>query len=294
MKLLLWYNSGGPHTVSPGETPLDRMLEPVRRDEMDKISRWGIAGIKVDFFNSDKQDRIEQYIGILEDAADFELLVNFHGSTVPRGWQRTYPHLMTLEAVNGAENYKFPGVGNVPTAIVNVQHALLRNVVGSMDYTPVVFESALANAGLPYAHSLALAVIFESGIQHFADRADSVQTAGYRAVFRAYPFVGDFLSTVPVAWDETRLVQGDIDSHVFLARRSGTNWYLAGIDATEQATEYTFALDFLNAGTYEISWIAPDGPADSLRLIAETAAAGDSVTVDLPANGGFVATLTPL
>lgn len=294
VKLLLWYNSGGPHTVSPGETPLDRMLEPVRRDEMDKISRWGIAGIKVDFFNSDKQDRIAQYIGILEDAADFELLVNFHGSTVPRGWQRTYPHLMTLEAVNGAENYKFAGVGNAPTAIVNVQHALLRNVVGSMDYTPVVFESALTNAGLPYAHSLALAVLFESGIQHFADRADSVQTAGYRAVFRAYPFVGDFLSTVPVAWDETRLVQGDIDSHVFLARRSGTNWYLAGIHATEQATEYTFALDFLNEGTYEISWIAQDGPSDSLRLIAETAAAGDSVTVDIPANGGFVATLTPL
>ena len=231
---------------------------------------------------------------MLKDAADFELLVNFHGSTVPRGWQRTYPHLMTLEAVNGAENYKFAGVGNVPTAIMNVQHALLRNVVGSMDYTPVVFESALATAGLPYAHSLALAVLFESGIQHFADRADSVETAGYRNVFRAYPFVGDFLSTVPVAWDETRLVQGDIETHVFLARRSGTQWYLAGIHAAEQASEYTFALDFLNEGTYAIRWIAQDGPADSFRLVSETAAASDLVTVDIPANGGFTATLTPL
>lgn len=293
VKLLLWYNSGGPHTTSPAETPLNRMLEPVRRDEMEKISSWGIAGIKVDFFNSDKQDRIEQYIGILEDAADFELMVNFHGSTVPRGWQRTFPHLMTLEAVNGAENYKFAGVGNAPTAIMNVQHALLRNSVGSMDYTPVVFESALATTGLTYAHSLALAVLFESGIQHFADRADSVQTTGYRAVFGAHPFVGDFLSTVPVAWDETRLVQGDIDSHVILARRKGADWYLAGIHDAEQSVGYTFALDFLNEGTYEIRSIVQDGPADSLLLTVETVEAGASLTVDLPANGGFVATLTP-
>lgn len=293
VKLLLWYNSGGPHTVAPTETPLNRMLEPVRRDEMQKISGWGIAGIKVDFFNSDKQDRINQYIGILEDAADFELLVNFHGSTLPRGWQRTYPHLITLEAVNGAENNKFAGVGNAPTAIMNVQHALLRNVVGSMDYTPVVFESALATSGLPYAHSLALAALFESGIQHFADRADSVPTAGYRAVFQAYPFVGDFLSTVPVAWDETRLVQGDIDSHVILARRRATDWYLAGIHAAEQSFEYTFALDFLDEGSYEIRWIIQDDAADSFRLTVETVEAGALVTVDIPGRGGFIATLTP-
>jgi hypothetical protein len=293
VKILLWYNSGGPHTVSPAETPLNRMLDPVRRDEMEKISDWGIAGIKVDFFNSDKQDRINQYIGILEDAADFELLVNFHGSTVPRGWQRTYPHLVTVEAVNGAENNKFAGVGNAPTAIMNVQHALLRNAVGSMDYTPVVFASALATTGLPYAHSLALAVLFESGIQHFADRADSVPTAGYRAVFQAYPFVGDFLSTVPVAWDETRLVQGDIDSHVILARRRGADWYLAGIHAAEQSTDYTFALNFLNEGTYEISWITQGEDSDSFRVTGETVEAGASVTVNVPASGGFVATLTP-
>jgi hypothetical protein len=293
VKLLLWYNSGGPHTTSPAETPLNRMLDPVRRDEMEKISDWGIAGIKVDFFNSDKQDRINQYIGILEDAADFELLVNFHGSTVPRGWQRTYPHLVTVEAVNGAENNKFAGVGNAPTAIMNVQHALLRNAVGSMDYTPVVFASALATTGLPYAHSLALAVLFESGIQHFADRADSVPTAGYRAVFQAYPFVGDFLSTVPVAWDETRLVQGDIDSHVILARRRGADWYLAGIHAAEQSTDYTFALNFLNEGTYEISWITQGEDSDSFRVTVETVEAGASVTVNVPASGGFVATLTP-
>lgn len=293
VKLLLWYNSGGSHTPAPLETPLDRMLEGTRREEMARISGWGVAGIKVDFFNSDKQDRIEQYIGILEDAADFRLLVNFHGATVPRGWQRTYPHLMTQEAVNGAEVYKFASVQGAPDALMHVRHALLRNSVGSMDYTPVVFEAALSTVGLPYAHSLALAVVFESGIQHFADRADSKPDLGYRAVFGAYPYVADFLSTVPVAWDDTRLVSGDIDEHVVLARRKGRDWYLGGIHAAEAPVEYQFDLGFLDPETtYELSLIEQgDDPASFQRTTLEVRA-GEPLAIELPANGGFVASMT--
>jgi alpha-glucosidase len=294
VELWLWYNSGGPHTPSPLETPLNRMIPPNRRDEMEKISGWGIAGIKVDFFNSDKQDRIDQYIGILEDAADFGLLVNFHGATVPRGWQRTYPHLMTQEAVNGAEVYKFAAVQGAPDATTNLRHVFLRNVVGSMDYTPVVFEAALASVGLPYAHSLALSVIFESGVQHFADRADSNTEVGYRAVFDAYPYVGDFMSTVPVAWDDTRFIRGSIDDHVILARRKGADWYLGGIHALEANVQYDFDLDFLEPGvTYEMAMIQQGADETSFRLTTRTVNAGDPLSVDLPPNGGFVASLVP-
>ena len=295
VRLLLWYNSGGPHTPSPMETPLNRMSPPeARQDEMEKIAGWGIAGIKVDFFNSDKQDRINQYIGILEDAAEHQLLVNFHGATIPRGWQRTYPHLMTHEAVNGAEVYKFAAVQGVPTSITNVHHALLRNVIGSMDYTPVVFDAALTGADLPYAHSLALAVVFESAIQHFADRADSNESEGYRAVFDAYPYVGEFMSTVPVAWDETRLIRGDIDDHVFLARRVGDVWYLGGIHAVDDAVAYDFNLDFLLPDTtYELVLIEQGEAPSSFEQSALTVERGEPVSIALPANGGFVGTLTP-
>jgi alpha-glucosidase len=298
VKLLLWYNSGGEHSPFRTETPVDRMLDPaVRRAEMEKISGWGIVGIKVDFFNSDKQDRINQYIGILEDAKDYELLVNFHGATVPRGWQRTYPHLMTHEGINGAEYYK-QGVNllgdRAPTAMMNVHSVLLRNVVGSMDYTPVVFEAALTEKELPYAHSLALAVLFESGIQHFADRADSNTEVGYRAVFGAYPYVGDFMSTVPVVWDDTRLVRGDIDDHVILARRSGNVWYLAGIHALETPTEYSFTLDFLEEGTtYELVLLEQGDTPSSFERSTQDVQAGDPLALALPPNGGFVATLSP-
>jgi alpha-glucosidase len=292
VRLWLWYNSGGAHTPSPLETPLNRMIEPNRREEMEKISGWGVAGIKVDFFNSDKQDRINQYLGILKDAADFELLVNFHGSTVPRGWQRTYPHLVTQEAVNGAEVYKFAAVQGAPDAITNVRHVLLRNTVGSMDYTPVVFESALQTVGLPYAHSLALSVVFESGVQHFADQADSNADAGYRAVFDAYPYVADFMSSVPVAWDDTHLVAGSIDSHVILARRKGADWYLGGIHAAGSPVDYSFELDFLEAGaSYEMTLIEQGEDEASFGRSTVMVDAADPFTITLPSNGGFVASL---
>jgi hypothetical protein len=294
VKILLWYNSGGPHTSLPSASPLNRMIEPNRREEMEKIAGWGVAGVKVDFFNSDKQDRINQYIGILEDAADFELLVNFHGATVPRGWQRTYPHLMAHEAVNGAEIYRQLSAQGAPTAIDNVQHVLLRNTIGSMDYTPVVFEDALDKAALPYAHSLALSVVLESGIQHFADQADSNTEVGYRAVFGAYPYVGDFLSTVPVVWDDTRLVRGSIDDHVILARRSGVDWYVGGIHGVEALIEYSFNLDFLEAETtYDMVLIEQGDDPTSFEQTTTTVNPGDPLAIALPLNGGFVATLTP-
>ncbi len=292
VRLLLWYNSGGEHSTN-FETPFDKMVDPaIRQQEMAKISGWGIAGIKVDFFQSDKQDRIEQYLGILEDAKDYQLLVNFHGATVPRGWQRTYPHLMTVEAINGAEFYK-PEVNvlgdRAPTALMNVHDVLLRNVVGSMDYTPVVFEAALTEKQIPYAHSLALSVLFESGIQHFADRADANTEAGYRAVFGAYPYVADFLSTVPVTWDHTRLVAADLDGHVILARRSGASWYLGGIHASDASIEYSIPLGFLDDGDYELTLVEQGQSPSDFSQRVESIGAGDALTIRLPPRGGFVA-----
>ena len=89
--MLLWYNSGGPHNEVT-EQPRDRMhLRDVRRKEFAMLRDWGVKGVKVDFWQSDKQDRIRQYLDLLRDAADFQLMVDPHGCTLPRGWSRTYP-----------------------------------------------------------------------------------------------------------------------------------------------------------------------------------------------------------
>eukprot|EP00808_Paulinella_micropora_P009292 g47750.t1 len=219
--VILWYNSGGPHT-RVGEEPRDRMhRKEERRAELAKLQRWGVKGIKVDFWHSDKQERMQQYLDVLADTADYQIMVYFHGCTIPRGWRRRWPHLMTYEAVYGAENYRGE---SGPGADEHVLYAYARNVIGPMDYTVLTPAKALSRQSLAYAHSLALCVLFESGLTHLADSLTE-----YHAWFEHMPALKTFLAQLPVVWDETRWVSGHPDCSVVLARRHHTTWYVAGI-----------------------------------------------------------------
>jgi len=250
-----------------------------------------VKGVKVDFFQSDKQDRIRQYLDILADAAEERLLVDFHGCTLPRGWERQYPNLMSMEAVRGAEQYKW---SEGPSALDNLRLVCTRNVVGSMDYTPLTFESALTRRGLPFAHQLALAVMFESGWQCFADRADANPAEGYRKVFAACPPVAEFLREVPAAWEETRFLAGDPDSHAVLARRSGGRWFLAGISGQESLpVTVSLPLSFLGPGGYDLTWIGPGTTPREFRVENSRKTAADQLLLTLQPRDGFAAVFTP-
>ena len=246
--LLVWYNSGGPHN-SVTEMPRDRMLDPVvRRREMKKLQTLGVAGIKVDFFQSDKQAILQQYLGILRDGAEHELLINFHGCTVPRGWRRSYPNLMTMEAVSGAECYIFREDYEKRAPEQNTILPFTRNAVGPMDFTPVTFTKLAHPRLTTDAHELALAVLFESGIQHFADDPDA---------YRALPDVAQrYLAEVPTVWDEIQLVDMVPGEYLALARRHGERWYVAAINGTDRPV--TLRIDDFNFGPLE-TFIGDDG-----------------------------------
>ena len=66
---------------------------------MTRLEDMGATGIKVDFFLPDNREMVDYYLDILEYAARHHLLVDFHGCTIPRGWSRTWPNLMSMEAV---------------------------------------------------------------------------------------------------------------------------------------------------------------------------------------------------
>ena len=138
--LTFWYNSGGPHN-NVTEQPRDVMFDPVKRkEEFKKLHTWGVKAVKVDFFQSDKQNVMQLYQDILKDAAKEQIMVIFHGSTMPRGWQRTYPNLLSMESVRGAENYGWSKEFATDAAQLNTIYVFTRNVAGSMDYTPVTFS----------------------------------------------------------------------------------------------------------------------------------------------------------
>ncbi|MBO4821470.1 MAG: glycoside hydrolase family 97 protein [Prevotella sp.] len=234
VKPMIWYNSSvGWVNGAPG--PKYRLNKPEDREkEFAWCERIGVAGVKIDFFSGDNQMNMDYCIDLIEAAAKHHLLVNFHGATIPRGWQRTYPNLLTTEAVYGAEWYN-----NVPTftdkaACHNTTLPFTRNVIGPMDYTPCTFSDSQHPHITTKGHELALTVLYESGLQHLADKPES---------YLAQPQeVQDFFSHLPVAWDETRLVAGYPGKFAVVARHCGTTWYVAGINGTDE--EMTIPLDF--------------------------------------------------
>jgi hypothetical protein len=286
--ILLWYNSGGPHNEVT-EAPRDRMhVRETRRAEMARLREWGVKGVKVDFWHSDKQDRIAEYLDILRDAAEYRILVNFHGCTVPRGWSRTYPHLMSMEAVMGAEQYKFKADYPEKAPAHNTLLAFTRNVVGPMDYTPVTFTDHKYPRLTTDAHELALSVVFESGIQHFADSVEA---------YRALPAPArDLLKAVPAAWDATRLLAGDPGRTAVFARRTGTTWFVGGINGEAAARRLDLDLSFLGEGRFTIDLVADGGEPRSLEHSTRRVSGRnglDLLTVRMLPRGGFVARITP-
>jgi alpha-glucosidase len=284
IKPLMWYNSGGPHT-GVSATPRDRLLtHESRLEEFAKLKRQGVYGIKVDFFDSEKQDMIRYYLDILKDAAPFELMVYFHGCLVPRGWSRTYPHLMTLESVKGAEWYN-----NIPdftweAPAHNCVMPFTRNVVGAMDYTPVTFTNSQHPHTTSYGHELALSVVFESGIQHMADRPD-----GYRSLPEP---VRNFLKVVPNVWDDTKLISGYPGRDLTLMRQRNDTFYLGGINGENWPKHTTLKLDFLPVGkTYTLQLMA-DGEHDKSFSISERRVdCTSTLDVRMLRRGGFAAML---
>ena len=245
VKPLIWYNSSvGWINGAPG--PKFRLNKPEDREkEFTWCERIGVAGVKIDFFSGDNQMNMDYCQDLLECAARHHLLVNFHGATIPRGWQRTWPNLLTTEGVYGAEWYN-----NVPhftkrAASHNATLPFTRNVVGPMDYTPCAFSNSQHPHITSNAHELALTVLFESGLQHLADRPES---------FLAQPqevqtFLGQLLPTV---WDETRYISGYPGESVVLARRSGKTWYVAGINGKDEPQTLATDLKFLGKGSAQM------------------------------------------
>ncbi|MEO7998273.1 MAG: glycoside hydrolase family 97 catalytic domain-containing protein [Gemmatimonadaceae bacterium] len=286
VRILLWYNSAGEWNTTP-QTPRSKLLTHEQRvAEFSHLKTLGVAGVKVDFFGGDGQSMIAYYHDIMTDAAAYGLVVNFHGATLPRGWERTYPNLMTMEAIKGLEFVTF-GQGD---ADAEPSHAAMlpftRNVFDPMDFTPMVLDRInRIERRTTSAFELALSVLFTSGIQHYAEIPEGMA--------KAPGYVREFLRGVPSIWDDVRLLDGDPGHFAVIARRSGNQWYIAGINADSAARTLTINLRDIpgNRGT-----LITDGAAGNLSFRADTVRVLKTRTLVVPmlSRGGFVLTLDPV
>jgi hypothetical protein len=278
--LILWYNSAGSwNTVT--YHPKDKLLFDLNRQkEFKRISEMGIKGIKVDFFGGDGQSMMKYYNDILQDALKYKLVVNFHGATYPRGWQRTYPNLVTMEALRGFENVTF----SQEWADLEANHCCVlpftRNVFSPMDFTPVnLTEVPGIIRKTSSAFELALTVIFQSAVQHWAESPEGMA--------KVPEYIREYMSTVPTQWDDIWFMDGFPGKFVVMARKSGKTWYVAGINGEANSKEINFTLPFitkdLKASLYTDGETNRSFSTSELQLRK-----GKKISLVLEPTGGFV------
>lgn len=278
--LYLWYNSNGSWNDAP-QSPKGLMNSShIRRQEMAWMQKTGIKGIKVDFFGGDKQPMMQLYEDILADANDYGLLVIFHGCTLPRGWERMYPNFAASEAVLASENLHFSqGFCNEEARDCGAMYPFTRNTVASMDFGGSAlnkYYNANNNRGsrrvTSDVYALATAVMFQSPVQHFALAPNNLTDAPQWAV--------DFLKQVPTTWDEVKFIDGYPGKYIIMARRSGSQWYVVGVNATGETLKTTLQLPMFDGKT--VTLYANDAVKEVKLNKKKT------LKIEIPNNGGVV------
>jgi len=258
-------------------------------EAFDKFSQWGIKGIKMDFMNRDDQEMVDFYYEVAQKAAAHKMLVDFHGAYKPTGWLRTFPNVLTSEGVAGLENHKW---GSFVTPKHNVTLPFTRMVAGPMDYTPgaminfhekdhKIWFNLPASVGTR-CHQLGMYVVYESPLQMLADSPSNY----YRE-----PVCMEFLSQVPVVWDETRVLKASVGEYVVVARRHGDTWYIGGM-AGEKGQKFEIELDFIKGNkmlTYWEDGVNVDMNANDVARRVQKVKQGDKITITMYDGGGYAA-----
>lgn len=204
---------------------------PEKRAE--RLPVWaekGIKGIKVDFFNRESQDQVALMQDIYKDCAKYHLVVDVHGANKPTGENRTYPNLLSREAIFGEEmsNNQYTQMVFAP---------VIRGTLGPTDFTPRILPTGASN--ITCAHQLAISILYESGLTCMAGSKEDYENT----------FGAEFLKDLPVAWDETVGLDSTLYEYISVARRKGNTWYVA-TNQGEGVRTANIPLDFLGEGNY--------------------------------------------
>ncbi|MFV8326170.1 glycoside hydrolase family 97 catalytic domain-containing protein [Flavobacterium sp. ZS1P14] len=282
--VLLWYNSNGQWNTAP-QTPKDRMdTSEARIKEMQWLQQIGVKGLKIDFFGGDKQTTMKLYHDILTDAAVYGLTINFHGTTLPRGWERMYPNFMTGEAVLASENLVFQQSFSDRYASTATIYPFTRNAVAAMDFGPVFLNSRLnrnPNEGTirrtTDAFEMATAVVFFSPLQHWGLTPENLKEKP--------KYLFDYLKKVPTVWDETRFIDGYPGKYCVIARRKDAKWYIAAINGEHNKKTITVNLPMLKG---KKTAVIEDDQGLGSKLSYKDFGKNTTFDLKLSANGGTV------
>lgn len=211
-------------------------------DLFERYEKWGVPGVKIDFMDRSDQWMVNFYERVAKEAAKHHMVVDFHGSFKPAGLECRYPNVLSYEGVLGLEQNESCRPDN------SIYLPFMRNAVGPMDFTPGAMISAQPEhnrcsdpnpmACGTRAYQMALYVVFESGTQMLADSPTR---------YYAEEPCTEFITSVPVTWNETKVLDARLGDYVIVARRKGNKWFVGAITG-DRPQKFNLALDFLSAG----------------------------------------------
>ena len=226
-------------------------------------------------------------------AAEHRIAINAHEPIKDTGLRRTYPNLMTREGARGTEYMAWGDPPNPPSHEPTL--LFTRMLSGPFDLTPGIV-SLEGRDGRPIpntlARQLANYVAIYSPLQMAADLPEN---------YEQHPDALAFIKQVPVDWEQSRVLQGEINKFAVVARqrRGGADWWLGGV-TDEERREVEIDLSFLEPGRRYVAEIWRDGESggidgDRFAMVRETpeVTAGDRLTITMEAGGGFAGGLKP-
>ncbi|MCR5470588.1 MAG: glycoside hydrolase family 97 protein [Prevotella sp.] len=286
VRLLLWYNSNGTWNDAP-QGPHDGMNSAIARErEMSWMEKIGVAGIKVDFFGSDKQPMMQLYEDILADANRHQLQVIFHGCTLPRGWERMYPNFVASEAFLASENVFFTEYHAKKEGFELTMYPFSRNAVAAADWGGVMMNHHLSRDNKSRhqrytsdVFEMASAIVIQTSVNCVAIYPNNLEELPQ--------FELDFLREIPTTWEESQFIDGYPTKYVVMARRTGDRWYVAGLNGTQEKKTLTLQLPMLAGKTVRYYTDKPQKKGEILP-------ASELKTLKVNANGEAKVTIQPM
>jgi len=258
-------------------------------------SKMGVKGFKIDFIDRDDQVAVASTYEIAKKAAEYLLLVDYHGVYKPTGLQRTYPNVIGYEGVKGLENVKW-ATEDAPRYAVSIP--FIRMMAGLMDYTP----GAMRNSNKTNyrsindnpmsqgtrCHQLAMYIIYEAPLQMLSDNP---------TIYMKEQECTDFITTIPTVFDETIALDGKVGEYVAIARKKDNTWYV-GAMSNWDTRNLNLDFSFLGEGTYEAvifkDGINADRDATDYKKEIIKISSGSKLEIKLAPGGGWAAIIKKL
>jgi alpha-glucosidase len=273
-----------------GWLPLDQKID----EALSKYSRMGIKGFKIDFMDRDDQKMVQFCYRMAKKAAEYHLMIDYHGIYKPTGLQRTYPNILNFEAVHGMEQLKW---SNPDMPKFDVTIPFIRMIAGPMDYTPGAMRNATKEGFRPInsqpmsqgtrCHQLAMYIMYEAPFEMLSDNP---------TIYMHEPEGLNFIASVPTTFDETVALDGKVGEYAAIARRKNDTWFI-GAMGNWDAHDIIIDLSFLKDGNYEAEifkdGINADRDATDYKREGIKVSAKDKINVHLSTGGGWVAKIYP-